>query len=165
MIPAGRYIARPVSVGLVDPKGDGRQQVLIEFEIKDGRIVDYYGSINEQERNGVSALQITVEALRALGWEGKNIGAIDFPKDAEGLITIAHETWGGRLRDKVVNIARPALDRFAVPQENAIEIGKRLESIVSGIGERSQRGSNGRRGFNGGGGFDDANYDDQEHAD
>ena len=162
MILAGKYIARPVAVGLVDPKGDGKRQVFIDFELKDGRTIGWYGSINEQEKNGISALQITVEALRALGWEGSNLAEIDFPKGSEALITIAHEMWGGRVREKVTNVTQPVLDRSAVPQDQALDIAHRLAGAVAGFRGRNERGSNGRRGN---GGDDFANYDDQEHAD
>lgn len=137
MIAPGRYSARPIAVGLVDPKGNGAIQMMIELEIPaTGQTILWFGSLNKNPppRSDRSALAITVEALRALGWRGDDLHAVDFPPDAEATITVRHETYQGRTRAKVASIAAPALERFAVAQDQAQQVGESLRAAVRELG-------------------------------
>ncbi len=142
----GRFRAHVVGYGVVRSKEnrDAPPQYLIQFELsRTGQTVEWFGSLSAEVGQGkeCSGLDVTMDTIRELGGRGDRVDRITFPDNTEALLTIIEETWQGRARNKVVNVAPPMLERLAVDASEAEDIGSRIGD-VSRAGYRS-KGSNG----------------------
>ncbi len=101
MIEAGKHRARAVEWG-VGEAGTGTMQIGVVFELLDqepGTYITYYGYFTD------GALEFTLKALRAMGWQGSDITELD--NNGGGLdqrevqIVVEHEEYQGRIQTKV----------------------------------------------------------------
>jgi hypothetical protein len=111
----------------------GSEQIGVLVQIAEGpgtgRQVPWYGSWSE------AALPMTVEALQALGWEGKSLGTLseDLKPGAEAMGNFGYEDdleGVSRLRLKFINKMRDI--RFAAELDGPkrVEFAKRIHTLI-----------------------------------
>lgn len=103
MIEAGKYKARPISwaLGMTDTE---KEQVAVEIEFLDlavtPRTLWWYGYFTP------NALESTVKALRAMGWEGDDLATLQL-QDREVEVVVEHEDYKGVTRPRIRWINAP----------------------------------------------------------
>jgi len=119
--PAGVYraFADGESVSIGCDEGKQTEQICVRIRVSDkdphieclGMSILWYGNDANQE-----AIEITVKALKCMGWDGVSpigtahgclagLGGVEF------MLTVQHQTWGGKTRAKAVYL-NPIAGRF-----------------------------------------------------
>ena len=126
LIPEGKYRARPVKWALVRNERSGKHTYAVDFELKNGHTVTWYGALATEDHGRGSAWDITARTLIALGWDGDDIRRVQLTRAA--YVTIAHEEFDGELRAKVVAVDVSVTERSAVTGRELDEIAEFLKS-------------------------------------
>jgi len=147
-IPKGRYRARAVTWGL-GTAATRREQVAVEFELTDdewrGQRITWYGFFgNDPGRGTKTPTQITVEALRACGWQGDDISELDGLDANEVELVIEPETFRGETRSKVKYVNRPSGLGLRAPMthDQARAFAARMKGDVIQASRRIQPATN-----------------------
>lgn len=113
----GQYKAKPVEWAL-GQTSNGAPQYMVQLVLSNGSIVTWYGSLNG------GAVKITVEALRLMGWKGKDISNVTLDKTMVVMAALKTSTYNGKTRQKCdgifpVGLRRASLDTTTLANINA----------------------------------------------
>lgn len=105
MLPEGRFKARAIEGGLGETN-DGNPQVGVRFTILDeefhGEEITWFGSFSKKLGQGTKTpLERTIESLRACGWKGDDLSALEGISDNEVSLVIEHDDYNGKISAKV----------------------------------------------------------------
>lgn len=99
LIPAGTYMAKAVEWDF-GTSGTGKEQVAVLFAIADGEHqgtrLTWYGYFHEQ-----AARERSFKALRAAGWTGKDLFALEGMGTLDAQIVVEHDSYQGKVRAKI----------------------------------------------------------------
>ena len=100
---AGKYKARANNWGLCKAS-TGTPQIGISFDLLDltGQTISYYGSLSD------NALEFTVKALRACGWQGDDVSNLQGLDANEVSLTVESEVYNGKSTLKVKWVNPPS---------------------------------------------------------
>lgn len=96
----GKYKARATNWELGKTK-KGAEQIAITFTLTDGRAITYYGYFSD------AAYEYTVKNLRACGWRGSDLSALDTLSQNEVELVCRAEEYDGKTRQRVQFINGP----------------------------------------------------------
>jgi hypothetical protein len=101
VIEPGKYRAKAVEWGIGEAQ-TGNYQIGVAFELLDeapGTSITWYGSFTD------AALEFTLKALRAMGWQGDDVYELDngggHLDEKEVQLVVDHEEYQGRVHAKV----------------------------------------------------------------
>ena len=132
LIPEGTYRAKATDAALGETQG-GAEQVAIAFAILtpgfESHRVAYYGTF------GIKALEYTVKAMRACGWQGLDLSDLSGIDANEVNLVIAHEEYNGTVRAKVkwVNDGAGAHVKKQLDPAAAKSFAQRMRGAIAGI--------------------------------
>jgi hypothetical protein len=146
-IPDGKYRARGVAAALSEA-GTGTKQVVVELELLDvdpGEAGDnrhwWYGYFSDR------AWERTVEALRALGWEGDDLSDLSGINRSEVFAVLKTEVYEGSPNQKVAFINKlgdlPVKNQLSADQAKvfAAEMRGKIRAFDSSGGRPKNNGS------------------------
>ena len=101
----GRYIGRAVEARLCETKA-GKPQVVTTLELKTGPSAEDFGVIHHYGSLVGGATQYTLQALRALGWQGDDVSDLRGITDNEVEVVVKTEVYEGKSK-LVASIFKP----------------------------------------------------------
>jgi hypothetical protein len=123
--PAGVVRARIEDHGYSTAKS-GNDQFVVRFQTKHGSIASYF-SLSDK------AADWTVEKIRAMGYEGDDMGALADGTALRGrfcMIEVRHEEYGGRMRAKVAFVNPDGWEPGIQRSEDAAVNAKRFNALL-----------------------------------
>lgn len=135
LFPAGRYLARPVLWMLTETKS-GAEQYAVELEVTSpdealaGQHLTWFGGFSSDK-----ATEITVKALRVLGWTGDDLDAVALATDKDVSITVEHEEYQGKTQVRVrwINPLGGLAVRAPLAADRRRGFAERMRGAIAGI--------------------------------
>lgn len=133
IIPAGTYRGRATEAQL-GTTSTGKEQVAISFQLLtpgyEGQHLPYYGLFTD------AALEITVKALRACGWQGVDLSDLTGIDTNEVNLVVEHETYNGvtRARIKWVNDGTAGLLKNVLGDTERKAFAQRMRGAIAALG-------------------------------
>lgn len=133
IIPAGTYRGRATEAQL-GTTSTGKEQVAISFQLLtpgyEGQHLPYYGLFTD------AALEITVKALRACGWQGVDLSDLSGIDTNEVNLVVEHETYNGvtRARIKWVNDGTAGLLKNVLGDAEKKAFAQRMRGAIAALG-------------------------------
>lgn len=132
LIPAGTYRARATEAQL-GTTDTGKEQVAISFQLLtpgfEGQHLPYYGFFTEK------ALEVTVKALRACGWQGVDLSDLSGIDANEVNLVVEHEEYNGVTRAKVrwVNDGSVGLLKNVLGDAERKSFAQRMRGAIAAV--------------------------------
>lgn len=135
LLPVGQYTARPVGWMLTETKS-GAEQYAVELELQDGsgQRLTWFGGFSSDK-----ATEITVKALRTLGWQGDDLDNVQLNAEADVRIVVEHDEYQGRpqVRVRWINPLGGLTTRAPLDAGRRKGFAERMKGAIAGIDARS----------------------------
>lgn len=134
LIPEGTYRGRATDAQL-GTTSTGKEQVAIGFQLLtpgyEGQHLPYYGLFTD------AALEITIKALRACGWQGVDLADLTGVDTNEVNLVVEHDTYNGvtRARVKWVNDGTAGLLRNVLGDVEKKAFATRMRGAIAALGQ------------------------------
>lgn len=142
-MPTGTYRGRAVEWALAETN-DGKEQIAVLFEFLDeahvGKRMTWYGSFSDtQLRDGRTVAEMTLDALRTMGWQGDDVSNIAALPDEVSLV-VGQDTYNGVSKSKIKFVNGKA--GLAIKAPMPVDKAKAFAARMKGLAVKSrQQGS------------------------
>lgn len=131
MLKAGRYDAKILSAELTEAS-TGTPQVAIALEVENseefsGELITWFGFLSEK------AFPFTLKALRAIGFIGSDITAIETQKLMPASIVVEMDEWEGQERPKVKWLNARGSGPNLTPMSNKADFAKAMALKIAAL--------------------------------